>query len=74
MLFFLNGEQRNIVQYRGDWSAEDMRLFAVNTSAASHKPKKVRKTGGVAGKKHRGQGRTRTILKFRNKKKGVLKQ
>jgi len=69
MLFFWNGEQTKTVRYRGDWSEEDMRLFAVDTSAdAHHKPKKVRKTGGVAGKKHRGQVRKQKNLKFRTKK------
>ncbi|XP_022169741.1 protein disulfide-isomerase-like, partial [Myzus persicae] len=68
MLFFCNGKRRNTVQYRGNWSAEDMRLFAVETSAAAHKPKKVRKTGGVAGKKYRGQGQKQKILKFIKKK------
>ncbi|XP_015370412.1 PREDICTED: protein disulfide-isomerase 5-1-like [Diuraphis noxia] len=78
MMFFWNGELRETVQYQGDWSAEDMRLFAVNTSAAVHKPKKVCKIGGVADKKYRGQGKTRKNLKFRKKKikkkKSVLKQ
>ncbi|KAL5245009.1 hypothetical protein ACI65C_012419 [Semiaphis heraclei] len=74
MMFFWNGEQRKTVQYRGDWSAEDMRLFAVNTSAAEHKPKKVCNIGGLAGKKQRGQRRKRKNLKLRKKKKGVLKQ
>jgi len=69
MLFFWNGEQTKTVRYRGDWSEADMRLFAVRTSASAHeKSKKVRKTGGVAGKKHRGQVRKRKNLKFRTKK------
>jgi len=68
MLFFWNGEQSKTVRYRGDWSEADMRLFAVDTSADAHKLKKVRKTGGVAGKKHRGRGRKRKNLKLKTKK------
>jgi len=78
MLFFWNGEQTKTVRYQGDWSVADMRLFAVDTSANAHrKPKKVRKTVGVAGKKHRGQVQKRKNLKFRTKKQkktGALKQ
>lgn len=68
MMFFWNGNQRTTVRYRGDWSEADMRLFAVDTSANAHKPKKVRKTDGVVRKKHRGQVRKRKNLKFRTKK------
>ncbi|KAL4132511.1 hypothetical protein QTP88_009649 [Uroleucon formosanum] len=77
MMFFWNGDQTKTVRYRGDWSEADMRLFAVDTSANAHKSKKVRKTGGVVRKKHRGQVRKRKNLKFRKKKPkkiGGLKQ
>ncbi|XP_060836360.1 protein disulfide-isomerase A5-like [Rhopalosiphum padi] len=41
MLFYRDGETADAVQYRGDWSAASMRLFAVETSAAAHKCTKV---------------------------------
>eukprot|EP00102_Acyrthosiphon_pisum_P016187 XP_008187059.1 PREDICTED: uncharacterized protein LOC100575834 isoform X2 [Acyrthosiphon pisum] len=81
MLFFWNGEQTKTVRYQGDWLEADMRLFAVNMSANAHrKPKKVRRTGDVEGKKHRGKVRKRKKLKIetkkqKNKKKtGTMKQ
>ncbi|XP_025201850.1 protein disulfide-isomerase 2-like [Melanaphis sacchari] len=60
MLFYRNGEQVDkAVQYRGDWSATSMQLFAVDTSATAHKCLKVCKTrGGVARKKLKGHGQT----------------
>ncbi|KAE9533089.1 hypothetical protein AGLY_009517 [Aphis glycines] len=77
MLFYQNGGQA--VQYQGDWSADRMRLFAVNTSADTHKCTKVRKTcDGMARKKPKGRGQTGKKNKIKKKKRktknGVLKK
>jgi len=71
MLFYQNGEQAGqVVQYQGDWSAESMRLFAVNNSAAAHKSTKVRKTCDVvARKKPKGRGQTGKKNKIKKKKR-----
>lgn len=71
MLFYQNGGQAGqAVEYQGDWSADNIRLFAVNNSAAAHKCTKVRKTcDGVARKKPKGRGQTGKKYKIKRKKR-----
>jgi len=73
MLFYQNGGQtEQVVQYQGDWSADRMRLFAVNTSAEAHKCTKVRKTcDGMARKKPKGRGQTGKKNKIKKKKRKI---